>query len=485
MLAPPHSPSSRISLALAVAALALLGGCGGDGNGASDPSPAPAAEPAHIDVSSLEPCKDSRAPEELRCGSLMLPFERADPSLGRIRIAFAVRPRNDTSEPAESPIIAIEGGPGYGSIGSAKGYIRLFGSLLDHRDLILVDERGTGDSKPLDCPDLQSGRAPNELGLAECARRLGPRFASYRTSAAADDINDVREALGYDRVAVYGDSYGTYLAQSYAFRHGDSLDALVLDSAYPVRGESGWYPSIWRTGIRGLQIACRRSPRCDGDAASRLDRFVAELRDRRLSTGPLLDLIGSLGFSPLSSYVQLDRAIAAFLAGDPDPYRKLSRVGPAGYGAPSRYSFGQELAISCNDYPMIWDKDATEDERRIQLDDAIRDYPKRRFAPFTPREIALTTTVGYLECLSWPKPGPLYEPAAADDAKPPDVPVLVVSGDLDNVTSPAEARAAAALFPDSRVFVDRNGGHVYSLYDPRSDAAIRIRRFIGEASGHG
>ena len=177
--------------------------------------------------------------------------------------------------------MAVEGGPGYGSIGSARGYINTFGDLLDHRELILVDARGTGRSEPIDCPDMQSGRATDDVGMAACADVLGERFGSYRTAAAADDINDVRAALGYDRIQMYGDSYGTYLAQSYAFRHGDTLEALVLDSAYPVRGESPWYPSIWKTGIRGLSIACERSPSCHGDAGRRLERFVAELRERQ------------------------------------------------------------------------------------------------------------------------------------------------------------------------------------------------------------
>ena len=119
--------------------------------------------------------------------------------------------------------------------------------------------RGTGRSGVLNCPDLQRGRAPDWIAFAICARKLGPRYGSYRTSAAADDINDVRRALGLGRITLYGDSYGTFLAQSYAFRHPDTLEALVLDSAYPARGESAWYPSLISTGVRSISIACRRS----------------------------------------------------------------------------------------------------------------------------------------------------------------------------------------------------------------------------------
>ena len=108
----------------------------------------------------------------------------------------------------------------------------MLGRLLDRRELVLVDMRGTGHSQAIDCPALQEGRGSDARGVARCARVLGPTFGSYRTSAAADDLDAARAALGVERIDLYGDSYGTYLAQSYAFRHGETLDALVLDSAY-------------------------------------------------------------------------------------------------------------------------------------------------------------------------------------------------------------------------------------------------------------
>jgi pimeloyl-ACP methyl ester carboxylesterase len=467
-----------------LAAIVLIGGGCADGEETGAETTATAVTvpdpiaPDSISFDDLEPCEDRRLPSELRCGTIDLPYERSDRSLGEIAIAFAVRPRDDRKSPSRGAVIAIEGGPGYGSIGSAKGYIHTFGDQLRHRDLVLVDARGTGSSEPIDCPDMQSGRATDDVGMAACADLLGPRFDSYRSAAVADDINDVRAALGYDEVQVYGDSYGTYLAQSYAFRHGDTLEALVLDSAYPVRGESAWYPSIWRTGIRGLEIACERSPDCAGDAGERLDRFVAELRERRLDVGPLLDAISEAGFSPPESYLTIDRAISEYLAGDEQRYEELTKEGHVGFGKPSGYSVGQELTISCNDYPMNWDKEASWEQRREQLSAAIEEYPKDAFEPFTPAEVALTPGYPYRECLGAPKPGELYEPAAAESAPAPDVPVLVISGELDDVTSPAEGRAAARLFPNAEFFLWRNAGHVQSLYDPDSQGAVRIRRFL-------
>jgi len=454
----------------------VLAGCGDSGGEGGAGEGEPPATPS-IAISDLEACPRP-IPEELRCGHLEVPLERADPGRGTISVRFAVRPRNDPGRPERNPIMAVEGGPGYGSIGSARGYVDLFGDLLDDRDLILVDMRGTGDSSAIDCRDLQRGIGPDNLALAGCARQLGEDFESYRTSAAADDLNDVREALGHGTISLYGDSYGTFLAQSYAFRHPESLESLTLDSAYPVRGESGWYPSIWKSGIRGLTIACDRSPECPPGADERLAEMVGTLRAEGLGVGPLIDAIGSAGYSPPRSFLHIDKVIEQYLDGRRRPYERLAKAGRVGYGDPARYSFGQELTISCNDYPMIWDKELSEDERRAQLEERIDAYPEDAFAPFTPREIALTPEFGYLECLSWPPPGPNYEPPAEETGPAPDVPTLVVAGELDNVTSPQEGRLVAEDFPDSELFVGRNSGHVYSLYDPASPEAKRIRRFI-------
>ena len=458
-------------IALAVATLVgALAGCGGE---EPEPVPAPpAAEPT------AAACGDNVRPSGLLCGRLEVPLERADPSLGTTEVAYAIRRRSDRKRPSRGAILAIEGGPGYGSIPSARAYIKLFGPLLRRRELLVVDMRGTGHSRAIDCRDLQRGLGLDELGVGQCARQLAATAGSYRTAAAADDLEAVRAALDLGRIDVYGDSYGTYLAESYAFRHRDSVKALVVDSAYPVRGESGWYPSLWRTGIRALATTCEREPGCRGDAARRLNRFIWQLRERGRSVGPLLDAIASAGYGPPDSYLAVNRAIERYLAGQPGAYDRLIALGKVSSGPPRFYSRGLELAVSCNDYPMLWDKAATDRERRRQLDAQVRGYPKRAFEPFTPREIALAPEWGYLECLGWPQPTDLYESPADPDAPSPAVPTLVIAGEFDDITSPAEARLVAADFPDSRVMVVRNAGHVPSLYGSDYPAAARVRAFL-------
>jgi len=447
--------------------------------GATAGAPTPAAVADATAGARLGPCPQHVRPKRLKCGRLTVGLERANPSLGSIPITFAVRRRDEVGRAAAGTIFAVEGGPGYGSISSARYYIHLFGPLLRTRDLVLVDMRGTGHSRAIDCPKLQEGRGGDAAGVAQCARLLGDAYGAYRTAAAADDIDDVRDALGVGRIDLYGDSYGTFLSQSYAFRHGDSLRALVLDSAYPVRGEDPLYPSLWRTGIDALSIVCERADRCHGDAGRRLERMAAALRSTSRGVGPLLDAIAYSGYeSPTRNYLRVDDAISAYLRGNRRPYRRLTRAGSGGYGSYRYYSRGDELTVSCNDYPMLWDKTASPAARRRQLHAAVAAYPRRTFAPFTPAEVALDSSAGYLECLRWPRPNRYYEPPAPAGAPRPKMPTLVISGELDDVTSPAEGAAVAADFAHARQRVVRNGGHVPSLYGGRYPARDWVRRFL-------
>ncbi len=436
--------------------------------------------PNSVGAADLHRCAAIPPVRHFRCGEIEVPFEREDPSLGKTRIGFAVRAPENRRKPPGAPIFAVEGGPGYASTLTAHAYVGLFGSLLRRHPLILVDMRGTGRSQPVDCPDVQRGRGPESIVLSECARRLGKRFESYRTSAAADDIDDVRSALGYERIALYGDSYGTYLGQSYAYRHPDRLDALVLDSAYPARGETAWYPSLPRTGIRSLVVACKRSEKCDGNAKHLLERLTRRLRQTNMGVGPLIDALVDAAYGPPATYLDIVDAGRALLDKHPAPWRRLTDPGKPGSRHIRDYARAGELVVSCNDYPMLWQRSSSEPARRAELEQKIRDQDPETFAPFTPREIALSSGIGYLYCLTWPKRTELYEPPVDKGAEPTEAPVLVVSGELDSVTTAHEGMKVAEEFPNSTYYEARNAGHVASLYDFDSPAAVEIRRFLRE-----
>ena len=238
---------------------------------ASSPASA-AAEPAPPRPK-LHRC-DLGMPRPFECGHIMVPVRRGHPALGKTKVAFAIRHRRDLRQPSLGTIFAMDGGPGYASTAKpyASSLIAALGPILRRRDLVLYDMRGTGLSDAIDCPALQAGLIQESIAIGECANQLGPSFAGYTSGEAADDMNQVRRALGLGKIFFYGDSYGTFFGQAYAVRHPGTLRGLILDSAYP--GNDPYYRTLLPAGLHGLRLACRYSSTCSGDPVARLTRVV-------------------------------------------------------------------------------------------------------------------------------------------------------------------------------------------------------------------
>ena len=144
------------------------------------------------------------------CGSLPRALDPTGKVPGTINIGFEWYPASDTSVAPAGTILAEEGGPGSASTGSRSGYLTLFGPLENHRNVVIIDKRGTGLSQPVDCKAV---RRPFDMsiGVAErCGRELGDSADLYGTALAADDIAAVLAALQTGAVNYYGDSYATF-----------------------------------------------------------------------------------------------------------------------------------------------------------------------------------------------------------------------------------------------------------------------------------
>jgi pimeloyl-ACP methyl ester carboxylesterase len=417
----------------------------------------------------------------LRCGHVDVPLRRADPSLGSTRVAFAVRPRSDRRDPSLGTILATDGGPGYASTDAAfaRSLSAVLAPLLRRRDLIFVDARGTGRSGVIECPSLQEGLTMEDIAIGECADRLGPRYAAYTTAETANDLDAVRRALGVGRVFFYGDSYATLLGQAYAARYPSRLRGLILDSAYPA--DDPYYRTLLPAGRRALGIACRRSTACSGNAIGRFAGVVRRFHARRRSTEGLIRVLLEAGTLAPRSYLSLVDASRRFLRGDPRRLNRLIAPGPAGHGELSEFSYGLEIAVECNDYPLLWDPYASVEERIGQLSAATRRLPVGQFAPFGRREYLLSSAAHLTNCLTWPAPpeGGLEPPVPTGWQAPSGFPTLILAGQLDDITSVAEARQVKVRFPRSRLYVVPNRGHASSIYFPfRSPAVGAIRSFV-------
>ncbi len=430
------------------------------------------------------------------CGSITRVLDPAGRVPGSLSIGFEFYPHTDPGAPTGT-IIAQEGGPGYSTTGSRDGYVRLFTPLRDRRDILLIDKRGTGRSDAIDCPRLQRARDPGAGDLRACALQLGPRAWLYGSDLAADDVAAVLAALETGPVDYYGDSYGTFFGQVFAQRHPDLLRTVVLDSAYPVLGGTAYFQTEIENGPVALERVCARSPVCHDAVVSggptptqRFDGLLARLRANPVSgmapgaNGALRQVTASpatlflvfyeLGYN-LLAYRDLDAAARALDAGDALPLLRLvaeAEDAAAGGGPARQFSVGLAHAVMCQDYHALFDFAAAEPERRRALDHALAAKAASDpglYAPFTLGDaVAAPSDPEALDsCLAWPVPPANVMPGypVPRDARFPAVPVLVLAGELDTVTSPREAKQTTALFPHAWFVVVRNTGHETAVGD--------------------
>jgi pimeloyl-ACP methyl ester carboxylesterase len=423
---------------------------------------------------------DLGMPRPFECGHIMVPVVRGEPALGQTKVAFAVRHRRDLGQPSLGTIFAMDGGPGYASTAKpyASSLIAALGPVLRRRDLVLYDMRGTGLSDAVDCPALQAGLIQESIAIGECANQLGPSYAGYTSGEAAEDMNQLRRALGLGKIFFYGDSYGTFFGQAYAVRHPGTLRGLILDSAYP--GDDPYYRTLLPAGLYGLRIACRDSATCSGDPVARLTRVVGAFHRERRSTESLIAFLLEAGTLAPRSYLSLDEGDRRFLAGEPHRLNQLLAPEPAGEKL-SEYSNGLAIAVECNDYRTLWDKSAPFSQRVAELSASVRGLPRDFFAPFGRKEYLLSAAARLTPCLYWPAPpaGGLPPAIPSTWRASRSFPTLITSGQADDVTSVREAHEVQARFPRSQLYVVPDRGHVSSLYFPfRSPAVGVIRRFI-------
>ena len=425
------------------------------------------------------------------CGNIKRPFDPTGGVKGNIKVAFVYYPRFNQSQPSLGTLLPQEGGPGYSTRGTAGAYLNIYGSLRQRRDVLIVDKRGTGLSDAVDCPAIQTGDSADPANLKACGAQLGATAPLYGTSLAVDDIVAVMDALQVGDVDYYGDSYGTYVGQVFAVRHPDRLRSIILDSAYPVRAPDVWFPTDWTTSRDGLDLVCQRSPSCrqlSGSASGRLGRLLNQLRTRAITgTAPDADgtptdttldvsmlflLVTNLGDSPIT-YRDLDSATRAWFDNqDSLPLLRLAaEFNTPAESDPVDFSYGQYQAVICGEYPLLYDLGSPAAKRRKQYAASIEAARENRpdlFAPFTVDE-AITANADFTPlgtCLDWPVPQPAYPqgPPISAHAVFPTVPTLVLSGDLDSVTSPEDASQAAAQFPNVAHLVIPNLTHVTAYY---------------------
>jgi pimeloyl-ACP methyl ester carboxylesterase len=445
------------------------------------------------------------------CAVLVRPLDPTGTVRGTIPIYFEYFPHT-AAGPASGTLDATEGGPGFPATESRDEYLTLLQPLRTHHDVVIMDNRGTGRSGAIDCKALQDAPALTEANIGACGRSLGSTAPLYSTTLATDDLAAILDALSIGRIGLYGDSYGTYFAQVFALRHPDRLRSLVLDGAYPLSGppDYSWYPNYAPAMRAKFNLACARDPACKTIPGNSLDHItptLALLRAKpftasvRYGDGPSMKVAANatslaivmFGSSPAYATVrELDAAARAFSADDHSPLLRLMAETLSSVDSrdpthsPLQYSAGLAAAVSCQDPRQIADMTLRPENRALARDRAIRqrkDAAPDTYAPFTIDEYRqMPLDYAFIdECTLWPAPLPGAAPPPLVSGNPPypDIPVLVLSGELDNMTSVADGAAAAARFPNARHVVVSNSFHVNALPHARSECgAALVRRFL-------
>jgi pimeloyl-ACP methyl ester carboxylesterase len=432
----------------------------------------------------LASCRLPGIESDAQCGTLEVWENRSTKQGRRIALNVAVIPaRLRSREP--DPVVLFAGGPGQSAVALAAQVLPIFAKLNDTRDILLVDQRGTGQSNPLDCDDdeeqpLQSlfeDALPERL-VQSCLQSLEADPTQYATPAAVADMDEVRAALGYDKLNLWGGSYGTRVALDYLRRHGDHVRSVVLDGVAPATMKLPLsFVTDGEAALERLvrdcetQVMCHRSfpglrqtiQRMRGELAERpLKAAIQDPRTGERDTIRVNETVFLSGlFRPL--YVAelaslLPYGVMAAAGGDFNPL--LAQNLEFSDDVSENLSLGMHLSVICSeDIPRVTEKDLAAAGSsffgRALVDDFMR------------------------ACAGWPRgrlPADFFDPVVSD------VPVLILSGGIDPATPPRHGDEVARTLSRARHLVAPNLGHGVSLH---GCAPRLIETFVRKASADG
>jgi len=431
---------------------------------------------------------DVPAGVKVECGYLTVPENRAKPQGDTIRLAVAIF-KSSSSTPEPDPIVYLEGGPGGSPL---RAYPRIFSLIFDpfltKRDLIMIDQRGTGYSQPaLDCPEynqtaiemlsqdleVKDAEAKANAALETCRARLvseGVDLAGFTSAANAADVEDLRKALGYEKWNLYGISYGTRLALTIMRDFPQGLRSVVIDSVYPpqVSLETGT-PANAARAFDALFTACADDSACSEvypnlsqvftDAVEALNAKPVTT-PMTLSSGETIDwvvdgdTVVSVLFQSMYATSLLPLLPSLIWEVKDGNFEALAGLESQFLDSNKDISLGMNLAVQCyEEIPF-----STQEE----IVQAVQAYPELGGA--------FAASEGDLQvCRAWqPDPAPALENQPVTSS----VPTLLLAGEFDPITPPEWAKEAAATLSDSHFFVVPGAGHGSSLTEacPRSMA---------------
>jgi len=417
----------------------------------------------------LENCHVDGIKAQVKCGKLQVLEDYSKVDGDKITINFVVLPAIDSSDD-KTPLMFLAGGPGQAAAELASGLTNVFYEVRKTRDLILVDQRGTGASHPLQCEDAVEQNVyaltPEDFSvqdIKDCLINLTGDLSQYNSENAIRDFDAVRLALGHQQINIYGGSYGTRAGLVYMRMFPESLRSVVLDSVGPIEVPIGLFGQSSARSFNLLLTNCQNESSCQQafpqleqefqTLLARLEKAPEQVNIAHPRLGTQTKFVISkaklLGTIRSQLYSVATRSLVplvihqAFL-GNYIPLAGLIAQTEGGQGI----YIGLLFNITCNeDYPRI----STTDFER----DANNDFGGG------------DSHFGFkIACPLWPQYRPsdaFYKPVTVD------IPTLILSGDLDPVTPPSNGEYSANSLPNNHHIVVKNAAHTVAMSTCASD----------------
>ena len=431
------------------------------------------------ETSSLQLAPCTHADRSAECGFMRVPENPMSPDGRKIDIRVVVFRASD-SPVAPDPIFWLAGGPGVAATDVASEALVSLSSLLRHRDLVLVDQRGVGQSNPLFCPmpDPSEAASPDfslESYAQSCLTNLNadPRF--YTTNIAMDDVDSVRSALGYDQINLYGGSYGATAAQVYLRNHEEHVRSVVLLSGtlldVPI---FEWFASNSQNALDLVFTRCEHSSRCSAAYSGVRSEFL-DLLDILEQEPADVGLVDPLTNNPLWLTRSLfTEAVHSMLLGI-ETSRLLPRYIHEAHESRDFSPFAAYLQLGGGTgtavMPMVircFEDWAAFSPERVTADGGDSYYLAAQIA-------AAQEQMQTCELLPSAREQARYAPATTSN-----VPVLLINGEADPQDPPRNVAGANQLWPNSVSVIMPSQGHSMSF----SSCRIQIMSdFIEAGSG--
>jgi pimeloyl-ACP methyl ester carboxylesterase len=454
----------------------------------------PASSAASSSLSFI-PCASSTT---FSCTSVPVPLDRTGATPGAITLSAERKLAG--ANPSHSAVLALAGGPGQAALPLGEFIAQALAPALTSRDLLVFDQRGTGASDPLGCSALAtfSPRALSQI-FEQCALQIGPARGAFTTQESVADIEALRQATGYERLVLYGTSYGTKVALEYAERYPQNVEALVLDSVVPTDSPEPFAIPTFQAIAPVLGELCSNRA-CAGITSNPLGdlaRLTSQLRKRTLSGSvydgsgrrhvTTLDEVGLLGILEAGDLnpalrALLPAAVRSALHNDHDPLLRLHLlseglipnvpVESTSTEAAPEVDEALFAATSCEETPFPWQRGAPASTRSAEALNFLRGQPASDFYPFDLGTAYANSLVP--GCAGWPDAS-----AAPASASPlPNVPTLILSGAQDLRTPTSNALRVAALIPDAQLLLVPFTGHSVLGSDLSGCAARGVAAFF-------